>query len=153
VTDSRPGLEIADRVDAVISDSTLYIASWTNAHAVLDLSQYMREATIAEAQDFLKHKKFAIDDGFKIEAVADSAVRRKITSIISNGVLDKCSVTQLSSYAAQFKMPVTVQKNKLLVPTEKRAFKDLLSLLDEDLLSFPPTQERWIVNSKRRARK
>ena len=38
VRDERPGLEIAERVDAVLEDDTLYVVSWPKAHSVLDLS-------------------------------------------------------------------------------------------------------------------
>ena len=57
VRDERPGIEITERVDAVLESSTLYISSWVRAHAVLDLSAWVREATMAEAEEFVKHKK------------------------------------------------------------------------------------------------
>jgi hypothetical protein len=42
VRDERPGIEITERVDAVLEGSTLYISSWSRAHAVLDLSAWSR---------------------------------------------------------------------------------------------------------------
>jgi hypothetical protein len=42
VRDERPGIEIPERLDAVLEGSMLYISSWRRAHAVLDLSAWSR---------------------------------------------------------------------------------------------------------------
>jgi hypothetical protein len=150
VRDERPGIEITERVDAVLEGSMLYISSWSRAHSVLDLSAWFREATMAEAVDFLKHKKFSTAKGFDVAAVADTWVRRKISSISENGLLERANLPVLRKYAAKFNVNVEVVKGKIAVPTDKKLFKSLLSLLDQDLLSFEPTDEHWVVNSKRR---
>lgn len=150
VRDERPGLEIAERVDAVLEDDTLYVVSWPKAHSVLDLTPWMREATVTEMEVFFKHKKLALVDGFDSETLADTAVRRKVASITDRKVLDKCSVQSLRQYAAKFGVDLKVSKGKIVLPSQKKEFKAVLGLLDEDLLSFEPTDERWIVNSKRR---
>jgi hypothetical protein len=111
----------------------------------------MREATVTEMQAFFKHKKLAFVDGFEPEALADTAVRRKVASISDRKVLDKCSVQTLRQYAAKFGVELKVSKGRIVLPSTKNEFKAVLGLLDEDLLSFEPTDERWVVNSKRRA--
>lgn len=150
VRDDRAGVEIPERVDAVVEGSTLYISSWIRAHAVLDLSNWMREATIAEAETFLKHKRFSLPDDFVLAEVIDETVRRKMSSIAENGVLNRATPAVLQKYAATFKVPIDVVKGKIVLPAEKKQFKAVLSLLDQDFLLFEPTDERWIVNSKRR---
>jgi hypothetical protein len=150
VRDDRPGIEIAERVDAVLEGSTLYIASWPRAHAVLDLSAWVRQATMAETEEFVKHKNFAKADGFEVAAVVDTWVRRKITSISENGLLSKVNPAVLRKYAAKFNINIDVVKGKIVLPADKKQFKGVLSLLDQDLLSFEPTDEHWVVNSKRR---
>lgn len=150
VRDERPGIEITERVDAVLEGSTLYISSWVRAHAVLDLSAWVREATMAEAEEFVKHKKFSKADGFEVAAVVDTWVRRKITSISDNGLLSKANPAVLRKYAAKFNVNIDVVKGKIVLPVDKKQFKGVLSLLDQDLLSFEPTDEHWVVNSKRR---
>jgi Kiwa protein KwaB-like len=150
VRDDRPGLEIVERVDAILEDDTLHVVSWARAHSVLDLTAWMREATVTEMQAFFKHKKLALADGFTPEALADTAVRRKVASITDRNLLDKCSVQSLRQYAAKFELDIKVSKGRIVLPATKKEFKAVLGLLDEDLLSFEPTDERWIVNSKRR---
>jgi len=150
VRDDRPGLEIAERIDAVVRDGTLYVVSWPRAHAILDLSAWTREATVSEMQAFFQHKKLALGDGFDPEALADSVIRRKITSIQASKVLEKCTVQSLQKYASKFGVSLTVSKGKIILPSTKKEFKAVLGLLDEDLLSFEPTNEHWVVNSKRR---
>jgi hypothetical protein len=150
VIDDRPGLEIAERVDAVVEGETLYVASWPRAHSVLDLSFWAREATVAEMEAFFGHKKLALADGFDPKALADSVVRRKITSIGMSKVLERCSPQNLRRYASKFGVPLQVSNGRIVLPSEKKEFKAVLGLLDEDLLSFEPTDERWVVNSKRR---
>jgi hypothetical protein len=151
VRDDRPGLEIAERVDAILEGDILYVVSWARAHSVLDLTAWMREATVTEMKAFFKHKKLALVDGFDSEAVADTAVRRKVASITDRKVLGKCSVQSLKQYAAKFGIDVKLSKGRIVLPATKKEFKAVLGLLDEDLLSFEPTDERWVVNSKRRA--
>ncbi|HEY7291681.1 MAG TPA: Kiwa anti-phage protein KwaB-like domain-containing protein [Vicinamibacterales bacterium] len=151
VRDDRPGLEIAQRVDAVFEDDTLYVVSWPKAHSILDLSMWIREATVSEMDEFFKHKKLSLAADFESEPLADTAVRRKIASITDSKVLDKCSVQSLRQYAAKFGVTLKISKGKIVLPSEKKEFKTVLGLLDEDLLSFEPTDERWVVNSKRRA--
>ena len=153
VRDSRPGIEITERVDAVLEGSTLYITSWSRAHAILDLSAWVREATMTEADGFVKNKKFALAKGFAVAKVADSWVRRKIVSITDNGILNRTTPQVLRKYAAKFDLDVQLENGKILLPAEKKEFKRVLNLLDEDLLSFEPTDERWVVNSKRKASK
>jgi hypothetical protein len=51
VRDERPGIEIPERVDAVLEGSMLYISSWSRAHAVLELSAWSRGATIGKSAE------------------------------------------------------------------------------------------------------
>lgn len=150
VRDHRIGLEIPERVDAVLENAILYVAAWSRAHSVLDLSNWTREATIAEAETFLNDTRFALADGFDVSKVIDSAVRRKITSITENGVLERTTPLVLRDYAARFNLDLRVERGRIVLPADKKAFKAVLSLLDEDFLLFEPTRDHWIVNSKRR---
>lgn len=150
VRDNRPGLEIAERIDALFEGGTLYAVSWPRAHAILDLTAWMREATVVEMHEFVEHRKLALADRFDAETLADTTVRRKIASITDRKVLDKCSVEALRQYAVNFGLDLKVSKGRIVLPSAKKDFKAVLGLLDEDLLSFEPTRERWVVNSKRR---
>jgi len=150
VRDERPALEIAERVDALLEGRTLYAVSWPRAHAILDLTMWMREATVVEMREFVEHKKLTLADCFDAETLADAAVRRKIASITDRQLLDKCSVQTLRRYAMNFGLDLKVSKGRIVLPSAKKDFKAVLGLLDEDLLSFEPTSERWVANSKRR---
>lgn len=151
VRDERPGLEVAKRVDAVLVGNTLDVVSWPKAHSILDLTPWMRQATVDEMEDFFKHKKLSLAEGFNSDALADTVVRRKVASIADRKLLDKCSVQSLRAYAAEFDVELKISKGRIVLPSTKKEFKAVLALLDEDLLSFDPTGERWLVNSKRRA--
>jgi len=150
VRDDRAGLEILERVDAVIEGETLYLSSWTRAHAVLDLSNWVREATLAEAERFVTNKRFSPSVDFDLAKVIDATVRRKMTSISKSGVLNRATPTVLRKYAAAFKVDIEVVHGKIVLPAGKKQFKAVLGLLDQDLLLFEPTGDHWIVNSKRR---
>ncbi len=151
VRDERPGLEIAERVDAVLAGNALDVVSWPKAHSILDLTPWMRQATVGEMEDFFKHKKLRLAEGFNSDALADTVIRRKVASIVDRKLLDKCSVQSLRTYAAKFDVELKISKGRIVLPSTKKEFKAVLALLDEDLLSFDPTGERWLVNSKRRA--
>jgi hypothetical protein len=151
VRDERPGLEISERIDALFEDETLYVASWPRAHALLTLTAYTREATLAEAREFLRHAKLRTEAGFDAAAVADSTVRRRIASIQARNVLGRCAVNRLRAYASKFELELRIVGGRIVLPADKKRFKAVLDLLDENMLEFEPTDERWIVNSKRRA--
>jgi hypothetical protein len=150
VRDRRPGLEIAERVDGVYGGNALHVAYWSNTHYILDLSAWIREATVAEMRAFLKHKKLSLASDFNSTTLADSVVRRKVASISASNLLDKCEVDVLQRYAKKFGVEVHISKGKIVMPAEKKEFKAVLNLLDEDLLLFQPTKELWMVNSKRK---
>lgn len=151
VRDDRAGVEVSDRVDGLFLDGSLLVESWSRTHAMLDLSAWMREATLSEAQEFVTNTRFTRETGFDLGVVSDSWTRRKIASISASGVLHRCKPAVLRAYAAKFELSLELSKGKIILPADKKRFKEVLSLLDEDYLAFEPTGERWVVNSKRRA--
>jgi hypothetical protein len=53
-------------------------------------------------------------------------------------------------YAKKFNVIIQVAKGRIDLPADKKRFKAVLGLLDQDFLSFESTDEHWVVNSKRR---
>lgn len=81
----------------------------------------------------------------------DSTVRKKVTIINNSGVLDNYSVSDLidAARSVNYPIPVNDTNDKLLIPSEKRAFKDLLQFLSSNIYKDPITGETRITNSSR----
>jgi hypothetical protein len=54
------------------------------------------------------------------------------------------------AYAKKFNVVIEIAKGRIVLPADKGQFKTVLGLLAKDFLSFKPTDEHWVVNSKRR---
>jgi hypothetical protein len=150
---TQPAFQVPEDVDAVYQDGTLLIRNWIRTDAVLDLSAWNRMASFEETDTFLNDGPFEVPADFSLEVCADQVVRRKVAGILASKVLDNCTVKQLQTYATKCGISFAVRKRRIVVPTNKRDFKALISYLNQDMLFFPPTDEMWITNSKKLARK
>ena len=134
VRDNRVGIEVAERVDAVLKATTLYVTNWSRAHAVLDLSVWIREATRSETETFVQHKAFALAAGFDVSKLVDTWVRRKVASISQNGIMERSTPRALREYTAKFDLSVDVKKNKIVLPADKKGIQEGLESVGRGLV-------------------
>lgn len=143
------GLTIGDRAAAVIRNGILYFQSYSHAKRVVDLTSFYEEATDADLAAFRDHPHLACEDTAAFDAHGDSWIRRKVASITAGGLLEALPAKTLAAAARRYNVPVTVRNNRLVLPAEKKALKDLLRVLDEDLYTGDLSRRRFLANSKR----
>lgn len=79
----------------------------------------------------------------------NSTIRKKIKSIQLSGVLNGINVQNIIALAVDFGINLTSdENNRLNIPNDKNAIRDLLRFLDEDYFITPITSTRCMTNSK-----
>jgi hypothetical protein len=150
----EPGLVLDNRLCALIEGSDLFIRTYAPAARVLDLTSYYREATDEEIDTFAGHERLRCEDTSTLKTAADTWTRRKIALLLKSGLIDSVSPRKAKKLAAEFDVSVLVKKvggkDKILLPTDRHALKDLLRFLDEDYYKSPLTKTRYVSHSKRK---
>lgn len=151
VQEKRFGICVTDTLDCLIVNGELRFSSFHYARQVFDLSNYYREATDADVDAFIGHEKVCVENADAFRANADSMVRRKIAVITDSGIFTKFSAKQIIKKASQFGLTIPVDNNRIVLPSEKRALKNMLKFLDEEIYKGIFSEEILQTNSKRKA--
>lgn len=141
---------IDNKLVAVIDGNKTKFKSFHNARMVFDLSEYYKEATDDDLTEISNHNSLEISDLQNFIAQADSQVRKMVHSIKSLGTLDRYTVSQISSAAANFsEVTINVSNGKIALPSEKKELKAVLHFLLEDIYKGPLSGSDYLTNSKR----
>lgn len=147
------GISLSNDLIAIVSpNNDIKFRSLQLLRHIFDMDRYFKEATDTEVNSFLnKSVCFEIEPNFNIERVDDSTVRKKVTIINNSQVLENYTVSELieAAESVNYPIPTNASKDKLLIPVEKRPFKDLLQFLSANIYKDPITGETRITNSSR----
>lgn len=150
VEESRFGISVSDEIDCVYKDGHLLFSSFYMARQIFDLSEYYREATEKDIQNFVKAEKIHLMNDVTFIYQADSTVRRRIASILDSGTLSKYSAKKIKKIAEDTaNLKLTVKNDKIVIPTEKKQMKIILAFLDEGVYKGVFSNEVFMTNSKR----
>ncbi|MFP1824510.1 Kiwa anti-phage protein KwaB-like domain-containing protein [Lonsdalea quercina] len=148
------GFNLDDKLVAIINGSDIFFKSFFKLRSIFDMSNYFEEATDQEVNDFAMHSAFEVPPGFKMDTVADTVIRTKVTLINKSGTLNTQTISTLKSAAQKINFPLQVSLvggiEKIIIPQEKKAIKALLDFLDEDIFTSEITQTVYKSNSKRK---
>jgi hypothetical protein len=146
------GLTLDTKLAAALIDGRLYFQSFAAAHRLLDLGAIFREATDEEVVAFSLHPAIQATDPALLMQHADSWVRRRFTLIRQSGLLDIRGVQErLVNIGARYTIAISFDRTgRLVVPTEKKAFKQIVRLLSDDFYTSEISGTSFLSNSKRR---
>lgn len=152
-----PGLVLQDKLTAYYKNGTLQFISYHNTKRFLDLSDYYKEATDTDLNTFAATPMFEFEDQAFFKANADSIIRKKVALLQKNNVLQNLSVDDITAVANSFnqdlpeeyRINISVNDGKLVIPKEKKQIKELLRFLDEDYVTAPLTKRKCLTNSKK----
>ncbi len=148
------GFNLDDKLVAIINGSDIFFRSFFKLRSIFDMSNYFAEATDKEVNDFAMHSVFEVPLGFKLDTVADTVIRTKVTLINKSGTLNNQTISKLKMAAKKINFPLqtnlTGGVEKIVMPQEKKAIKALLDFLDEDIFTSEITQTIYKSNSKRK---
>ncbi|EJJ8635579.1 DUF4868 domain-containing protein [Salmonella enterica] len=148
------GFNLDDKLVAIINGSDIFFRSFFKLRSIFDMSNYFAEATDQEVNDFAMHSVFEVPLGFKLDTVADTVIRTKVTLINKSGTLNNQTISKLKKAAKKINFPLQTNLvsgvEKIVMPQEKKAIKALLDFLDEDIFTSEITQTIYKSNSKRK---
>ena len=147
------GLTVDHKLTATLEEGKLKFLSFHNARQIFDLSEYYKEATDEDVNEFSDLDLIKSVDNDQLLAMSDSWVRRKISLIQQSGILQNVPINEMKAVAIEFSIPfitVTESRGELIkIPDNKSDLKKLLRFLDEDYYKSPLSKTNFITNSKR----
>jgi hypothetical protein len=75
---------------------------------------------------------------------------RKIFSINESSVLIKFTASRIRNLAMKSGIEISIEKNKIVMPKDKKDIKNLLCFLDEGAYKGPFSLSTYITNSKKK---
>jgi len=148
-----PGISINDNLAAVYKNGVLYFKSFAVARRFIDLSPYLVEASDEEIRKFFLNNPVVLEDQEIFEKNKDEWVRKKIFLIDKGDLFNEIPIDEIKKKAKQIKLKLVTKyigkTEKIVIPSDKKAMKLVLSFLDDDILDSILTGRRYISNSKR----
>jgi hypothetical protein len=148
------GLTIGTSLSAVLEDSKLSFFNFHSARQIFDLSQYFREATDDDLNEFVGSEMLKVADLNGFVAISDNWVRRKVALVMQSGILERIDFEATKDAALVFgislRTEVDGERVALVLPEKKSELKKLLRFLDEDYFQSVLSSTPHLSNSKRR---
>lgn len=147
------GLTLDSKLSATMRDGTLRFHSFHLIRQVFDMSQYYKEATDCDIQDFASIACIKVQDQQSLIEMSDTWVRRKVWLIQQSQILQNVPINDIKAVAVEFNIPLTTVVDggaeKIVLPDSKAELKTILRFLDEDYYKSPLSQTQYVTNSKR----
>lgn len=151
--DNKPTAILSQSVEAGAS-SELRFVSLHNTRRLFEMDAYYHESTQEEVESFFNEEKFHGFDPAWLDNNIDNWIRKKITFINQEGILESCTPSDLKDAALEFGIEIGLhqidEQLKLVFPSDKKKLKELLRFLDEDIYQSPISGNRFQTNSKRK---
>lgn len=140
-----------NKIQAIYKNGRLYFKSFTSAIKIFDLSEHMVEATTADVAAFGNNDKITIDVDW-LKGHANAKTRRLIKMISDTGTLDVfmgLSIQDRKALGRSVNVEITIENNKLKLPTNVGRVNKILEFLNEDVYKGLITSNIFRTNSKR----
>jgi hypothetical protein len=116
---------------------------------IFELNQFYEEASDQEIDAFCEHDSLLVGDVAAFKAVADQPIRKMIHAISKTNVLDNYSVDDIAAKAASLGLKIETKEGKIVVPSDRKAMKNMFRFLDDGIYEASLSSNRYITNSKR----
>ncbi|EBM6935915.1 TPA: DUF4868 domain-containing protein [Klebsiella variicola] len=150
---TRPGFSLSDRLTAILVGDKLLFKSFFMLRRFFNMEEYFNEATREDLDNFIGNDIFHVENAEDFMTFADSAIKKKVSLIISSGILNDQPIENLIECAQKigYQLGITDVNgaNKITMPNSKREVKQLLYFLDQGYFNSIITNELMLTNSKR----
>lgn len=147
------GLTLDTRLSVVLEDTKLSFFSFFAARQIFDLSQYYKEATDDDLNEFAGGKFVHVGDVANFVTLSDTWIRRKVALVMQSAILERIDLEETKKAAQVFGIELnttTVDGVAVLVlPENKPDLKKVLRFLDEDYFQSVLSSTLHLSNSKR----
>ncbi|MBE5213027.1 DUF4868 domain-containing protein [Pectobacterium quasiaquaticum] len=149
------GLTIDSKLSAVFREGTLKFHSFHLLRQIFDVSEYYKEATEGDIQQFAGMQSISVADPNELITISDTWIRRKLWLISQSEILERIPVSDIKIIATEFNIELNTESSdgteKIIIPTDKKKLKAILRFLDEDYYKSPLLENYYLANSKRPA--
>ncbi|EOK3952503.1 Kiwa anti-phage protein KwaB-like domain-containing protein [Escherichia coli] len=150
---TRPGFSLSDRLTAILVGDKLLFKSFFMLRRFFNMEEYFNEATREDLDNFIGNDIFHVENSEDFMTFADSAIKKKVSLIISSGILNDQPIENLIECAQKIGYQLGITNvngdNKITMPNSKREVKQLLYFLDQGYFNSIITNELMLTNSKR----
>ncbi|EAB3869273.1 Kiwa anti-phage protein KwaB-like domain-containing protein [Salmonella enterica] len=150
---TRPGFSLSDRLTAILVGDKLLFKSFFMLRRFFNMEEYFNEATREDLDNFIGNDIFHVENAEDFMMFADSAIKKKVSLIISYGILNDQPIENLIECAQKIGYQLGITNvngdNKITMPNSKREVKQLLYFLDQGYFNSIITNELMLTNSKR----
>ncbi len=150
---TRPGFSLSDRLTAILVGDKLLFKSFFMLRRFFNMEEYFNEATREDLDNFIGNDIFHVENAEDFMTFADSAIKKKVSLIISSGILNDQPIENLIECAQKIGYQLGITNvngdNKITMPNFKREVKQLLYFLDQGYFNSIITNELMLTNSKR----
>lgn len=150
---TRPGFSLSDRLTAILVGDKLLFKSFFMLRRFFNMEEYFNEATREDLDNFIGNDIFHVENAEDFMMFADSAIKKKVSLIISSGILNDQPIENLIECAQKIGYQSGITNvngdNKITMPNSKREVKQLLYFLDQGYFNSIITNELMLTNSKR----
>lgn len=126
----------------------MYFKSWAVVRGIFDLLDLYEKATDDELRNFIRHENILCDDSEAFFKNANATVRKKITALSKNLILENLDVVHAEKVSENFLDFPLIRDNKVFLPSERKELNKVLDFLLDNLYEAPLSGEKYRTNSK-----
>lgn len=139
------------KLTCIIEGGKVKFKSLFNLRSIIDMTDLYREATAQEVRTFGAHQRLHVADMENFLSNTSQTCRRLIQAVSGAGTLDAHTAEQIRRAAAPTGLALTVDRHRIVMPTNKAEVKKLLQFLNESRYLGPLSQRPLVTNSQRPA--
>lgn len=147
-TSNKPPLVIEKRIDSVYYGGDLYFRSYANTSSMLEMLEYVTEATDEDIDQFVKLPIFK-GDAAKLAVRCSKLQRKQIRSLVQSNKLGDKKFAELFEKAASVNYDIPYEGEKIVIPDSGKGLTDLLGFLNDRVYLGPVTGTELFANSAR----
>ena len=148
---SEPAFTLDTSLACIIENGKIKFKSLQKLRSIIDIAEIYREATDVEVRTFALHRKFHVGNVDRFVDDADLVIRRLISGIVADRILDRSDLATIEDAARETRLPIAIENGKIVMPKQKKEVKELLTFLNESRYNGPLSGTPYVTNSRRRA--
>lgn len=132
------GLHFDSKLTAVLRGKRLFFKSFYQANRIFDLSDYLQEATVDTAKDFLSLPNIVFEGNIEdVASMFSKPQLRKIPKILALGFLNRYTAEEIARRANKTKQRVNIElvDGKIKIPEDSDDRAKLLKFLGNGIVS------------------
>ena len=146
---TEPSFALDNKLIAIAENHQIKFKSFHFLKRIFVLEDVYREATDQQIDSFCEHTSLHIEDIDAVKSSSNQHIRKLFHAVQAANVLDQSPVADIQAKAEELGLGLTIQDNRIVVPTDRQGLKEFLRFLDESIYQGPLSAQRLVASSKR----